>query len=58
MNTKKHSLITEYSKCLPLLLIIMNEKKLTNVKKVIKYTSNKWLKVQQSHRFKKPTSIR
>ena len=55
MNTKKYSLITEYSKYLPLLLIIM---KLTNVKKVMKYTSNKWLKVQQSHRFKQPTSIR
>ena len=55
INTKKYSLITEYSNCLPLLLIIMNEKKnqLTSVKKMIKYTSNKWLKVQPSHRFEK-----
>ena len=29
------------------------KKQLTNDKKVIKYTSNKWLKVQPSHRFKK-----
>ena len=26
------------------------EKQLTNVKEVIKYRSNKWLKVQPSHR--------
>ena len=32
------------------------KKQLTNDKKVIKYTSNKWLKVQPSHS-KKPTSI-